>query len=147
MHKFNLIYDFLARIIKFIFFVLIVFIICWKFPHIDWASTSKAIVEEKTPIKFEKPEIEKPPLIKDYLNIYQYGQLVFSVDKPYEIPSSDIIVFDKLLLKGRPNYDKLFLYAGVEIKITKINESIGMLISGGAVEGPLLRGVYCKIIR
>ena len=82
----------------------------------------------------------------DYLNIYQFGQIVFSVDKPYEI-NSDTIIFDKLLLKGRPNYDKLFLYAGVEIKIIKINEYIGMLVSGGAVQGPLLKGVYCKVIR
>ena len=93
--------------------------------------------------------IESKPVSKamDYLEVYQFGQLVFTTDKPYEI-SGDTIMFDKLLLKGRPDYEKNFLYAGTEIKITAtINEYIGLLVSNGSVEGPVLRGVQCQIVR
>lgn len=83
---------------------------------------------------------------RDYLNIYQFGQLVFTTDKLYEI-TSDTLEFDKLLLKGRPDYEKTFVYAGVEIRIMHINEYIGLLVSGGAVEGPVLRGVRCAVVR
>ena len=89
-------------------------------------------------------QTEKPNL--DYLGVYQFGQLVFTVDKPYDI-STGTFVFDKLLIKGNPDYQKNFLYAGVEIKITRIAESIGLLVSGGSVEGPLLRGVSCQVVR
>ncbi len=82
----------------------------------------------------------------DYLGIYQFGQLVFSTDRPYEI-KGDTLVFDKLLLKGKPDYEKTFLYAGAEIKITHIEAYIGLLVSGGSVEGPVLKGVRCQVVR
>ena len=82
----------------------------------------------------------------DYLGVYQFGQLVFSTDRPYEI-KGDILVFDKLLLKGKPDYEKTFLYAGAEIKITHIEAYIGLLVSGGSVEGPVLKGVRCQVVR
>ena len=81
----------------------------------------------------------------DYLAVYQFGQLIFTVDKPYAI-SGDLLTFDKLLLKGEPNYHKPFLYGGVEIRITQIKEYIGLLISGNSVEGPVLKGVSCRVI-
>jgi SAM-dependent methyltransferase len=82
----------------------------------------------------------------DYLGIYQFGQLVFSTDSPYEI-KGDTLVFDKLLLKGKPDYEKTFVYAGAEIKITHIGAYIGLLVSGGSVEGPVLEGVRCQVVR
>lgn len=82
----------------------------------------------------------------DYLGVYQFGQLAFSTDRPYEI-KGDTILFDKLLLKGKPDYGKTFLYAGAEIKITHIEAYIGLLVSGGSVEGPVLKGVRCQVVR
>ena len=158
IETFNTLYDVLARIIKIFLFIIVIVILFWRFPYIDWNSTSRAIVSQNSPIKFENPVNEIPLKISnnnhteqpsnkiDYLNIMQFGQIIFSVDKPYDI-TSETIIFDKLLLKGRPDYDKPFLYGEVEIKIIKINEYIGMLVSGSAVQGPLLRGVHCEIIR
>lgn len=82
----------------------------------------------------------------DYLGIYQFGQLVFSTDRPYEI-TGDTVVFDKLLLKGKPDYEKAFLYAGAEIMIVHIETYIGLLVSGASVEGPVLKGVRSQVIR
>ncbi len=101
----------------------------------------------KPPVPPPPPPPPPPPSLKaDYLNVYQFGQLVFTTDKPYEI-KGDTLVFDKLLVKGKPDYSRLFMYAGVEIKIDHINQYIGLLVSGGAVEGPLLLGVYCTVVR
>ena len=80
------------------------------------------------------------------MNIYQFGQLVFTADRPYEI-TGDTLLFDKLLLRGRPDYKKPFLYAGREITVTHIEQYIGLLVSGGSVEGPVLRGVACTVMR
>jgi len=90
--------------------------------------------------------LPRPPAAPDYLNVYQFGQLVFTADRPYEI-TGNTLLFDKLLLKGRPDYKKPFLYAGREIMITRIQEYIGLLVSGGSVEGPVLRGVECTVLK
>lgn len=84
--------------------------------------------------------------IRDVLNIYQYGQLVFTVSKMYDTTGSTI-TFDKLVQKGQPDFEKPFLYDGVEIRIVRIEQQIGLLVSNGTVEGPILRGVQCIVVR
>ncbi|MGH9462076.1 MAG: hypothetical protein ACRD1X_12715 [Vicinamibacteria bacterium] len=70
---------------------------------------------------------------------------MFTTDRPYQITGVRL-VFDKLLVKGNPDYTKPFLYAGREIMIMRIEEYIGLLVSGGGMEGPVLRGVVCDVL-
>src|SRR5690349_9380619 len=132
IERFNTGYDFLERIAKLLLFSLAILLVVWKWRTIDWSGTASDIINNYAPIKVqdlqnptERPhETPGPPV--DYLSIYQFGQLVFSTDKPYEI-HGDTIIFDRLLLKGRPDYSQPFVYAGTEIKIVRINEYIGVL--------------------
>ena len=71
---------------------------------------------------------------------------MFSTDRPYDIVA-DSIVFEKLLVKGKPDYERPFLYAGVEIRIIHIERYIGLLVSGGSVEGPILQQVRVQVVR
>jgi hypothetical protein len=80
----------------------------------------------------------------DHINIYQNGQVVFTMDKPYDISKKQFTI-DKMVIKGKPNYEQFFLYAGVKIRIVHIKEQIGLLISNSGVEGPVLRGVDCIV--
>ncbi len=168
---FNFIYDFVARLITLGIFVAAVTVVARKWKYIDWRRTGKDLIEKHSPIQLQPLErveplrvdstateagpdqasppgkpatVLRPAAAADFLNVYQFGQLVFTADRPYEIVG-DTIVFDKLLLKGRPDYGKPFLYAGREIIVTHIEEYIGLLVSGGGVEGPVLRGVACKV--
>ncbi len=170
---FNATYDFVARLMKMLVVIVVLALLMWKWPLIDWRGTSSQLIAKNSPFQVRGAEPAPPtatepgpptqqvpaqppppqatapePTVheKDYLNIYQFGQLVFTTDKPYEIKGRTI-VFDKLLLKGRPEYDKPFLYVGVEIKVTHINEYVGLLVSGSAVEGPVLMGVHCDLVR
>ncbi|MCK4905071.1 hypothetical protein KAS42_02340 [bacterium] len=153
IEKFNLVYDFIERLFKILFFIVLIILVIWLVKYqghsVDLEKTFDGLISKFIVIEQTAPmTVESKPITKtiDYLGIYQFGQLVFATDKPYEI-SGNTILFDKLLLKGRPDYEKNFVYADAEIKITTINEYIGLLVSGGSVEGPVLRGVQCQIVR
>ena len=159
LETFNRVFDFLARLIKLGLFIVAILLLSWRWSYVDWSRTATELIKKYTPVQVQEPPtsatsttisvqltppVARPPI--DYLGVYQFGQLVFTTDKPYEV-REDTVVFEKLLQKGRPDFDKNFLYAGAEIKITAINEYIGLLVSGGSVEGPVLRGVRCQVIR
>ncbi len=153
MEKFNFGYDFFERLFKILFFIVLIILVIWLVKYqgnsVDLEKTFAELIPKFIVFEQAAPTtVESKPTTKtiDYLGIYQFGQLVFTTDKPYEI-SGNTIAFDKLLLKGRPDYEKNFVYADAEIKITAINEYIGLLVSGGSVEGPVLRGVQCQIVR
>jgi len=166
---FNRIFDFFARIVELILFFVAVGLLVRRWKYIDWGRTGRGIIEKHSPVQLRSPQREAPsspsepielgqlaagppprlstPAVKpDLLNVYQFGQVVFTADRPYEIVR-DGFVFDKLLVKGRPDYSKPFLYAGREIMITRVEEYVGLLVSGNSVEGPVLRGVVCIVVR
>jgi len=149
--KFNYRYDFLARIAKLLFLLGVIVYAGYRLTDIDWSKT----VEEHIPLAFSQPlpfsetsTFTKEPITlspqTDYVNMYQNGQVVFTLDKPYDVSKKQLTI-EKMIIKGKPNYKQSFLYAGAEIRIVRIKERIGLLISGSGVEGPVLRGVDCTV--
>jgi len=146
IHKFNYYFDFISRIIKLILVFVVIFFIIWKWPYIDWQSTTGEFIAEQTPLKIAHTASSTSTITEviDYSNIYQNSKIIFTVDKPYDV-SEKRFTIDKMLIKGKPNYKQPFSYAGAKIRIVHISEKIGLLITGRGAEGPVLRGIDCVV--
>ena len=144
--KFSYCFDFLSKIIKLLLVLLVLVLIFWKWPYIDWQSTTDEFIAEQTPLKIATTAslTSTDTEVVDYSNIYQNSKIIFTVDKPYDV-SEKRFTIDKMVIKGRPNYKQPFLYAGAKIKIVHINEQIGLLITGRGAEGPVLKGIDCVV--
>lgn len=171
VETFNHVFDFVARLVTLILVAIALVLLVRYRRYIDWPRTGNELIAKRTPIQLQTRETQASPGIPeptqapapptarpptppqppatgvaaDYLTIRQFGQVVFTTDRPYQITGVRL-VFDKLLVKGNPDYTKPFLYAGREIMIMRIEEYIGLLVSGGGMEGPVLRGVVCDVL-
>jgi len=150
--KFNYWFDFIWRIKSLIITLIIIALTIVLWPYIDWRGTRDNLIAEHTPFKIIDPtatsdissEVVKLAPNTDYVNIYQNGKIIFTVDKPYDISKKQFTI-DKISIKGSPNYKQPFSYAGAKIRIVHINEIIGLLITGRGAEGPVLRGIDCVV--
>lgn len=144
--KFNYWYDFLARIVKLLILLGLLLVVLCMWRYINWPDVPRNILDKYTFFTTSSPSATSSTGTKeiDHVNIYQNGQVVFTVDKPYDVSKKQLTI-DKMIIKGKPNYEQFFLYAGVKIRIVRIEEYIGLLVSGSGVEGPVLRGVDCMV--
>src|SRR5207247_3048722 len=95
--------------------------------YIDWPRTGKELISKRTPIQLSRepettpaapqpthapappsaqpakpPQPPAPSGAPDHLTIRQFGQVVVTPDRPYEI-TGDRLVFEKRLAKGHPH--------------------------------------------
>lgn len=144
--NFNYWFDFLARIVKLLILLGLLLVVLYMWRYINWPDVPRNILDKYTFFTTSFPAATSSTGTKeiDHINIYQNGQVVFTMDKPYDISKKQFTI-DKMVIKGKPNYEQFFLYAGVKIRIVHIKEQIGLLISSSGVEGPVLRGVDCVV--
>ena len=146
--KFNYWYDFLARVVRILLLLglILLFVVFRMWRYINWPDIPRDIIDKYTFLKISPPSTTSivGTTEIDYVNIYQNGKVVFTVDKQYDVSKKQLTI-DKMVIKDEPNYKQSFLYAGVKIRIVHIKERIELLISNNGVEGPVLRGVDCIV--
>lgn len=151
--RFIHIYDITSRLLKTIFFLLIVFLLIVYWNDLDLLKTSKKLIERiaefktvEQQIAFRTEDLIPPDSSTDKnRNVYQDGNVVFTTDKIYNLEINNCFI-DKMLVQSTPRYKDDFSYNGVRFKITNIRESIGLLIENNKAEGPVVRGVQCEIL-
>ncbi len=146
--KFNYWYDFLARVVRILLVLglILLFVGFRMWRYINWPDIPRDIIGKYTFLKISSTSTTSivGTTEIDYVNIYQNGKVVFTVDKQYDVSKKQLTI-DKMVIKDEPNYKQSFLYAGAKIRIVHIKESIRLLISSSGVEGPVLRGVDCIV--
>ena len=71
------------------------------------------------------------------------GKLVGVTDHPYIVNGSNV-VFDEVVVKGDLSGD--LEYNGKKLRITKIDEIIGLIVDRAGTRGPVWKGVECQIL-
>ena len=107
------------------------------------------ILYEDTTSGTNKITLNIPDTAKSFaentVTFYQNDRAVIHLDKPYNISVKEFTV-DKMNILNRPNLDETFNYMGKTIKINKIQQQIGLLVTSSGAEGPVLMGVKCIVL-
>lgn len=75
--------------------------------------------------------------------ILKEGNVVGITDKIYDI-NDDHIVFDEIIVRG--DLSGKLTYNEKTIKITRVKEIIGLMVTMTGVKGPVWRGVECEVV-